>query len=86
MLKKILATSGIRKLLDYVFTQRELFWLDDILPGAKIDDKDNKKKNNQNSNEKADENGKNFSRKSSVRHLFLLTLCVCMTCLSSNLF
>jgi hypothetical protein len=30
---KVLATCGIRKLLDFVFTQRELFWLDDILPG-----------------------------------------------------
>ena len=29
-----MATCGIRKLLDYVFTQSELFWLDDILPGA----------------------------------------------------
>ena len=33
--KKILATCGIRKLLDFVFTQRELFWLDDILPGLR---------------------------------------------------
>ena len=32
---KVLATCVIRKLLDFVFTQRELFWLDDILPGAK---------------------------------------------------
>jgi hypothetical protein len=31
----VLATCGIRKLLDYVFSQRELFWLDDILPGTK---------------------------------------------------
>lgn len=30
----VLATCGIRKLLDFVFTQRELFWLDDILPGS----------------------------------------------------
>lgn len=28
-----MATCGVRKLLDFVFTQRELFWLDDILPG-----------------------------------------------------
>lgn len=27
-----MATCGVRKLLDFVFTQRELFWLDDILP------------------------------------------------------
>jgi hypothetical protein len=26
-----------------VFTQRELFWLDDILPGAKLDDHHKKK-------------------------------------------
>jgi hypothetical protein len=32
----VLATCGVRKLLDFVFTQRELFWLDDILPGAKL--------------------------------------------------
>ncbi len=32
-----MATCGIRKLLDFVFTQRELFWLDDILPGAKYE-------------------------------------------------
>lgn len=31
----VLATCGIRKLLDYVFTQGELFWLDDIIPGSK---------------------------------------------------
>lgn len=30
----VLATCVIRKLLDYVFTQSELFWLDDILPGS----------------------------------------------------
>ncbi|CAF0829892.1 unnamed protein product [Brachionus calyciflorus] len=37
----VLATCLIRKLLDFVFTQRELFWLDDLLPGGK--------KNNDNS-------------------------------------
>jgi hypothetical protein len=30
-------TAGIRKLFDFLFTQRELFWLDDILPGKKVD-------------------------------------------------
>ena len=35
---KVLATGLIRKLLDFVFTQRELFWLDDLLPGSKKDD------------------------------------------------
>ena len=30
-----MATCGIRKVLDFVFTQRELYWLDDILPGSK---------------------------------------------------
>lgn len=30
----MLATCGIRKLLDNIFTQSELFWLDDILPGS----------------------------------------------------
>ncbi|CAF0740412.1 unnamed protein product [Brachionus calyciflorus] len=31
----IAATTGIRKLLDYVFTQDELYWLDEVLPGNK---------------------------------------------------
>jgi hypothetical protein len=34
-----LATCGVRKLLDFVFTQRELFWLDDILPSKHSADK-----------------------------------------------
>ncbi|GAB1610813.1 electroneutral sodium bicarbonate exchanger 1 [Argonauta hians] len=29
----VLATCAVRKLMDYLFTQRELKWLDDILPG-----------------------------------------------------
>ncbi|CAF4642824.1 unnamed protein product, partial [Rotaria socialis] len=32
----VLATCFVRKLLDKMFTQEELFWLDDILPGTKI--------------------------------------------------
>ena len=53
---KVLATCGIRKLLDFVFTQSELFWLDDILPGAKnkhvkMSDEENKTENNLSSNE-----------------------------------
>lgn len=32
---KIIAICGIRKLLDYVFTQSELYWLDDLLPVKK---------------------------------------------------
>lgn len=31
-----MATCGIRKLLDYTFTQQELYWLDDILPGSDL--------------------------------------------------
>ena len=66
-------------MLDFVFTQRELFWLDDILPGAKIDEKENKQKNNANLNEKVDSSednffkndAKNFSRKSSVGLFFI---------------
>lgn len=34
---KIVGTAGIRKLFDFLFTQRELFWLDDILPGKQVD-------------------------------------------------
>jgi anion exchange protein len=33
----VLATCFIRKLLDYLFTQEELFWLDQLLPSAKKD-------------------------------------------------
>lgn len=39
----VVATCGIRKLLDYVFSQRELYWLDNLLPGAKLEDDENKK-------------------------------------------
>ena len=35
----VLATCGVRKLLDFVFTQRELFWLDDLLPSKSIHEK-----------------------------------------------
>ena len=28
----VLALVGIRKMLDFIFTQRELFYLDDIMP------------------------------------------------------
>jgi hypothetical protein len=79
---KVLATCGIRKLLDYVFTQRELFWLDDILPGSKLNDKENKNKNDAHLNDKVDSsednffknNAKNFSRKSSVSITFIFIL------------
>ncbi len=33
---QVLATCFVRKLMDMIFTQEELFWLDDILPGTKI--------------------------------------------------
>ncbi|CAF0929588.1 unnamed protein product [Rotaria sordida] len=32
----VLATCFVRKLMDKIFTQEELFWLDDILPGTKL--------------------------------------------------
>jgi hypothetical protein len=53
---KVLATCGIRKLLDFVFTQRELFWLDDILPSKKAakelhNDKNNARKSDHQSDE-----------------------------------
>lgn len=32
----VLATCGIRKVLDFLFNQRELLWLDDILPGQHV--------------------------------------------------
>ncbi|CAF4854001.1 unnamed protein product, partial [Rotaria sp. Silwood2] len=31
----VLGTCFVRKLMDKIFTQEELYWLDDILPGAK---------------------------------------------------
>ena len=33
---QVLATCFVRKIMDNVFTQEELFWLDDILPGTKV--------------------------------------------------
>ncbi len=30
----VVVTCGVRKLMDYVFTQDELFWLDQLLPSA----------------------------------------------------
>lgn len=36
----VLATCVVRKVLDYVFTQRELRWLDDVLPNSKKVNKD----------------------------------------------
>jgi hypothetical protein len=47
-----LATCGIRKLLDFVFTQRELFWLDDLLPGAKVENPKKQVNSGSESNEK----------------------------------
>jgi len=35
----VVATCGVRKLLDYVFSQNELYWLDSLLPGSKRKDK-----------------------------------------------
>ena len=32
-LLQLLALMGIRKLMDFVFTQTELYWLDHMLPG-----------------------------------------------------
>jgi len=46
----VVATCGIRKLLDYVFTQNELFWLDDILPGTNEHNKHDEKINKLNEN------------------------------------
>ena len=33
---QVLATCFVRKIMDNIFTQQELYWLDDILPGTKI--------------------------------------------------
>lgn len=33
----VLATCGIRKLMDWLFSQRELYWLDDVLPGQHVE-------------------------------------------------
>ena len=34
----VVFTCFVRKVLDYVFTQRELYWLDNLLPNAKIEE------------------------------------------------
>ncbi len=53
---KVLATCGIRKLLDYVFSQSELFYLDDILPGSdKLKKYKNEKKILTNANDSSSE-------------------------------
>jgi solute carrier family 4 (sodium bicarbonate cotransporter), member 7 len=39
----VVFTCFVRKILDYIFTQRELYWLDNLLPNAKIEDDKTKK-------------------------------------------
>ena len=41
---KVLAMCFIRKALDWVFTQTELKWLDDIMPEISLREKDDKDK------------------------------------------
>jgi anion exchange protein len=56
----VLATCGIRKLLDFVFTQHELFWLDDLLPGSSSK---NKSRESFYGNKKASASANNFLKK-----------------------
>lgn len=55
-----------------MFTQSELFWLDDILPGAKnkhsvkMPEKENKTEHNLSSNEQIYKNTKDFNASKSV--------------------
>ena len=47
---KVLALVGFRKAMDFfpsVFSQDELFWLDNLMPQSKKKDKEKKKKKNQ---------------------------------------
>ncbi|KAL3307247.1 Electroneutral sodium bicarbonate exchanger 1 [Cichlidogyrus casuarinus] len=39
----VLALCFVRKLLDFLFTQHDLEWLDDLLPTSKLDKKDKRK-------------------------------------------
>ena len=51
----VLALVGFRKVMDFfpsVFSQSELFWLDNLMPESKKKDKKNKKKS-----KKTNENG-----------------------------
>lgn len=41
---QVLALVFIRKLLDFFFTNRELSWLDDLIPESKKKKEDDKKK------------------------------------------
>lgn len=71
MILKVLATCGIRKLLDSVFTQSELFWLDDILPGAtkhkvKMDSKDSE---HNLSSQNMFNNKRDFNQSKSLEHV-----------------
>lgn len=62
---KVLATCGIRKVLDYIFKQEELFWLDDLLPGAAIT-KIIKTKNKEKTTKKDESLNDNFLKGSSI--------------------
>ena len=42
----VVFTCFVRKILDYIFTQRELYWLDNLLPNAKIDNNNSMKTKN----------------------------------------
>ena len=37
---QLLALMGVRKLMDFFFTQTELYWLDHMLPGEELAKKD----------------------------------------------
>jgi len=43
---QLLALMGVRKLMDLVFTQTELYWLDHMLPGEEMIKKDDEQVTN----------------------------------------
>jgi hypothetical protein len=61
-----MATAVIRKLMDNVFTQRELFWLDDILPGKSVHRSE--KSHNDEENQKLNNSNNYFFRRHHDRH------------------
>ena len=51
LFSKVLGTCFVRKAMDYIFTQRELKWLDDIMPEATTREKEDREKRKNSSDE-----------------------------------
>jgi hypothetical protein len=68
---QVLALCFVRKALDWVFTQQELRWLDDIIPDASKREKEDKKKKKKKSIVDTD-----FDEPSDEPVCFLFIVCV----------